>query len=250
MFSTETAPKVWSSERKHRRLSHGDHSRQSKWALNGPDQIHEGRQGRVFALRIEQIKLKGTMKPTRLRESEKKMQTQKTEFLFVIRRGVAEAVDENPQLTLSLDYKVPDPIVAFVSPKIHNEISRQLVKNPGLDGVCLRASLSSLIEDACEFLEDGQAIDRWVTVLEGAIERLRDHKRERETALRAVCEACSHSAIEHYRPHLGDISCHRRGCSCPEFAPLTKLLLKDGSGPQLSSVARGTSRSSITSREI
>lgn len=176
------------------------------------------------------------------------MQMQKTEFFFVTRRGVAEAVDENPQLLLSLDYRVPDRIVAFISPRIHNEVTRQIAKNPDLDGVCMRASLSSMIADACEYLEDDRAIDRWVKALEEAIGHLQNYRRERQTALKASCESCTHPASEHYRPHLGDISCHRRGCGCAEFAPLERLLPKKAPDSQESPNSPRPGRFSLAPR--
>lgn len=167
------------------------------------------------------------------------MQTQRDEFLFIVRQGVAEAVAENPRFLLSLDYTVPDRIVAFISPAIHNEITRQLAKNPELDGVCVGTSLSRLVQEVCEYLEDDQALDGWVKSLEKAIEQLQDYRRERQSALQASCDGCAHPASEHYRAHLGDISCRSSGCECPEFAPLVRLVPRKANVPQLARASRG-----------
>lgn len=166
-------------------------------------------------------------------------QTRKRDFLFVVRLGVAEAVRENPLSLLSLDYKDPDRIVAFISPQIHNEITKQLAKNSDLDGVCIRASLSALIQEACEFLEDDQAIENWVKSLEEAIGRLQNYRRERQSSLTALCESCAHPAGEHYRPHLGDVSCGRPDCTCLEFAPLVRVPKSENGPPRLTSTSRG-----------
>lgn len=161
-----------------------------------------------------------------------KMPRRTHEFLFAIRHGVAEAVSENPQSLLSLDYTAPDRIVAFVSRQIHNEITKQLAKNPDLDGVAMGASLCKLIQEACEFLEDDDTVDSWVRSLEEAILRLQNYRRDREAALKAACETCAHQASEHYRPHVGDINCSHPDCACSAFAPLVRVVSRNQSGPQ------------------
>lgn len=152
------------------------------------------------------------------------MSMKKRDFSFIIKNCVAEAVDENPRFVLSLDYKVPDRIVAFISPSTSDEINRQLTRNAVLDGVCISGSLSSLVRDACDYFEDERAIDSWVKSLEEAIDELQDFRCQREASLKKLCESCNHPASEHHRPYLGDIDCNRPDCSCSEFAPMVKVL--------------------------
>ncbi len=170
------------------------------------------------------------------------MPTQKTDFSFTYDRGVAEAVDENPRFLLSIGYQIPGQIVAFISPQAHNEMAKQFLKNPNLDGVSIRASLSGLLDAALEYFEDEKAIDLWLQALEKAIGQLRDFKGERRTALQSsMCDHCAHPASDHYRPHVGDLNCNHADCGCSEFSPLVK---PDGSyvpRPPLGT-SQGTSR--------
>jgi hypothetical protein len=165
------------------------------------------------------------------------MLSQKPDLLFVTRKGVSEAVDENPHFVLSLDFRNPDRIVAVVSPELHREINKQFVKNPELDGVAVGASLSAMVSAACEFLEDDKAIDHWLDSLESVIELLRAFKNERYDALNSnLCDRCNHRAVDHYRPYIGDISCHFSGCSCPEFSPLSRITAKRELRPNLTRI--------------
>lgn len=157
---------------------------------------------------------------------QRQIQVSKGNLRFIASRGVAEAVDENPGSVLSLDYRAPDQVVAFISPEFHNEVTRQFAKNSDLDGVCVRTSLRGLIQEGCDYLEDDRALDSWVRSLQEAITQLRNFQRERESALNASCNTCAHQAREHYRPHLGDIQCRHDGCGCPEFSPLTAVQSK------------------------
>ena len=153
------------------------------------------------------------------------MPGEKIDFFFVTRRGVAEAVDENPQLLLNLDFRVPDQVIAFISPAIHAEVSKQFLKNPDLDGVALRASFSSLITSACEFFEDDKSIEQWIKALEKSIQLLRSHQSERQAALEnALCKRCGHRAADHHQPHQGDLACRQRDCTCSEYVGLAPLV--------------------------
>ncbi|MDO8432704.1 MAG: hypothetical protein Q7S58_09875 [Candidatus Binatus sp.] len=151
-------------------------------------------------------------------------QQQMITMLFTIRLGVAEAAEDNSQFILSFDYLDPSRIVAFISPEIHQEMGKQFAQTPGLDGVSLSASLSSLIRDSCEYLENESAVNQLIASLESAVQQLRSFQNDRDAALRAaVCDRCSHLAFDHYRPDSGEIRCLHRDCECPEFAPLRRM---------------------------
>jgi len=140
------------------------------------------------------------------------------DLLFVTHRGVAEAVDDNPRRLLALDHRVPGRIVAFVSPEIQREIARQMAKDPELDGVSIGASLSSLIDEVCDYIEDNDGIDRLMSTLSEAIERLKAVKGQRRAFLEAtLCDRCGHPALQHFRPNVGEIGCDHSGCNCEAF---------------------------------
>jgi hypothetical protein len=143
--------------------------------------------------------------------------------LFVNRRRVAEAIGDNPQLLLALDHRVPGRIVAFVSPEIQREVTKQWVRDPDLDGVCIGASLRTLIDEFGECVEDDDEIDRLVGTLSEAIDQLRTLQKERHAFLETqICERCSHTARLHFRPHVGEISCQQTDCQCEAFDPLVE----------------------------
>ena len=145
----------------------------------------------------------------------------KNKLEFRMNRGVAEASSDNPHFVFNLDRNIPDRIVAFISPDSHRDIGAQFARNPDLDGVALRGSLSGLVNSVCEYLEDEESIDGWVNALEDAIGQLRAFQRERAITLStSLCDDCAHSAHDHYRPNEGDINCRRDGCECAQFGPL------------------------------
>jgi hypothetical protein len=143
---------------------------------------------------------------------------------FSIRKGVAEAREDNPEFLLSLDCASPDRVVVFISPEVHNAAGRQFMRNRELDGVMFGASLRSLVEQACSCFEDERDLDRWILVFSKALRNLEEFKNQRRAAMQeAVCDGCGHPATEHYEPNVGDLRCRHEGCQCVEFGPLAPV---------------------------